>query len=93
MEESKTKKRYKVIYERSNCIEILSCAAEYPERWIVDNNDNKAMLIGGRKESDNPETWVLEFDEGELEKFKASAEVCPARVIHIIELETGKKIV
>lgn len=93
MEENKPKKRYKVIYERSGCIEILSCVAEYPKRWIVNDNDNKAVLVGGKKESDNPETWVLEFDEDELAKFKASADVCPARVIHIVDLETGKRLV
>ncbi len=96
MEGNKTKKKYKVVYERSGCIEILSCVSEYPKRWIVDENnpnDNKAWLVGAKKKSDDPEIWELEFDEDELAKFKASANVCPARVIHIIDIETGKRLV
>lgn len=86
------KKKYKVVYDRLNCIEVLSCVAVYPERWKADN-DGKASLVGGVEDSKNPKTWYLEFSEEELEKFKSSAEVCPAKVISIIDLETGEKLV
>jgi len=85
-----TKKKYKIEYDRPNCIEILSCAATYPERWTI-GTDNKADLVGGTEES--PGQWILEFTEEELEKFKISAESCPVNVIHIIDLETGEKII
>ena len=90
MEETEKKKKYKIEYDRPNCIEILSCAASYPERWTV-GEDSKADLVDGIEES--PGNWVLEFSEEELEKFKLSAESCPVNVIHIIDLETGEKII
>lgn len=86
------KKRYKIEYDRPNCIEILSCAASYPERWTI-GEDNKANLIGGREDENNPGSWILKFTEEELEKFKISAEACPVNVIHIIDLETGERLI
>ncbi len=86
------KKKYKVIYNRSSCIEILSCVAVYPQRWKADL-DAKASLVGGARDTKDPDLWTLEFSEEELEKFKLSAEVCPARVISIIDMETGEKLV
>lgn len=86
------KKKYRIEYDRPNCIEILSCAATYPERWAV-GKDNKADLIGGKEDSKNPGSWILEFTAEELEKFKLSAEACPVNVIHIIDVETGEKLI
>lgn len=102
------KKKYKVVYDRANCIGVLSCVAFYPERWSI-GSDNKADLIGGQKvegeklegekqlgsgqDQANADTWVLEFTEEELERLKSSAEVCPVNVIHIYNLETGEKMV
>lgn len=90
MEEKK--KRYKVIYDRSECIGVLTCSAFYPERWAI-GQDNKADLVGGSENKDKQGTWVLEFDESELARFKESAEVCPVNVIHVFDMETGEKIV
>ena len=90
MEEKK--KRYKVVYDRSDCIGVLTCSAFYPQRWAI-GKDNKADLVGGSEDNQKLGTWVLEFDEGELERFKESAEVCPVKVIHIFDLETGEKLV
>ncbi len=86
------KKKYKVMYKRTDCIEILSCVAVYPEIWKADS-DGKASLLGGVGDEKDSNVWVLEFSDEELEKFKSSAEVCPARVISIIDMETGEKLV
>lgn len=80
------------MYNRLGCIEVLSCVAVYPERWKTDS-DAKASLVGGVRDAKDPNTWILEFSEEELEKFKLSAEVCPVRVISIIDMETGEKLV
>lgn len=86
------KKRYRIEYDRPNCIEIFSCAATYPERWKL-GADNRADLIGGTENPEHPGTWILEFTEEELEKFKLSAEACPVNVIHIIDVETGERLI
>lgn len=84
-------KKYKVVYERIGCIGAGSCVVAYPERWVMSNTDDKADMIGGKR---NVEGVVeLEITIKELEEFKASAEVCPVNVIHIIDMETGQKII
>ena len=92
IETDEKKKKYKVVYDRTNCIGALTCVAFYPNRWETNKQDGKADLVGGKDDPGSPGTWVLEFTEDELEKFKASAEVCPVRVIHIIDLETNEEL-
>ena len=93
MMEAIAKKKYKVVYDRTNCIAVLSCTSFYPERWAINKDDAKADLVGGQEEPAQPGIWTAEFTEEELERFKASAEVCPVNVIHIYDLETGEKLI
>ena len=93
MNAAPNKKRYKVIYERKDCIGVLTCAAFYPDRWKINEEDSKADLAGGKEDEKNPGVWILEFTEEELERLKASAEVCPVNVIHIEDLETGERLI
>ncbi len=86
-----SKKKYKIVYDRINCIGAGSCVISYPERWVMNNVDDKANLIGGKETA--PHTWEVEFTAEELEKFLESAQVCPVNVIHIYEVETGKKLI
>lgn len=92
METSGKKKSYRVVYDRANCTGVLTCVAFYPNRWQTNKHDSRADLLGGKEDPDNPGTWILEFTEEELERFKTSADVCPAKVIHIIDLETNEEI-
>lgn len=85
------KQKYKVIYDRKNCIGVLTCVAFHPERWQINKEDSKADLVGGKEESEG--IFILEFTAEELDKFKSAAEVCPVRVIKIFDLESGKEVV
>ena len=84
-------KKYKIVYDRINCIGAGSCVISYPGRWVMNNVDDKADLINGTQVSEH--SWEVEFSEKELEKFLESAQVCPVNVIHVIEVETGKKLI
>ena len=85
------KKRYKIVYEREACIGAAACVAAYPERWeIVD--DGKADLKGASQNDDNS-VQELEVDEEEFQKMLDSAQACPVNVIHIIDLETGDRVI
>jgi ferredoxin len=87
------KKRYKVVYERKNCIGAGSCISVFPERWKMNSRDDKADLIGGKEETKEKEVWIVEFTLDEFENFKLSAEMCPVNVIHIYDQETNEKII
>jgi len=83
-------KKYKVVYDRQNCIGAGACVLAYAERFKMNNNDDKADLIGGMQKG---ELFEVEFTLRELEEFKSAAQVCPVAVIKIFDMETGKEIV
>jgi|SRR3989344_4722769 len=85
-------KKYRVVYYKEKCISAFTCVAFYPERWVINNNDNKADLVGGREDPQRPGVWIFDFNEDELEQFKQSAMVCPVQIIEIYNQENGKRI-
>jgi len=87
------KKKYKIVYDRDNCIGAGSCTAVFAERWIMNNKDDKADLVGGTWETSPKRVMILEFTQEELERFMESAQVCPVNVIHIIDLKTGEQLI
>ncbi len=86
-------KKYKVIYDRPDCIGAGACAAIFPERWVMSKKDDMADLTGAAMIQESPEQWILEIEEGELTQMLESAQVCPVNVIHIVDLVTGKKLI
>ena len=86
-----TKKRYLLVYDREGCIGAAACVAAYPERWtLVD--DGKADLTDATRNDDNTEQ-KLEFTEEEFQKMMDSAQACPVNVIHIIDTDTGERVI
>lgn len=81
--------KYKVVYDRPNCIGAAQCVAAFPEFWSM-NKDGKADLKGSKKTDGS---FELEMDDATFPKMKDSASVCPVNVIHIIEKKTGKRLV
>lgn len=86
-----TVKRYKIVYNREECIGAAACIAAFPERWEM-ADDGKADLKGGKQNDDNSEQ-VLEITEAEFQKMMDSAQACPVSVIHIIDLQTNKRLI
>ena len=81
--------KYKIVYERVNCIGAAVCVAVNPNRWVLDA-DSKANLIGSIQ---NGDVFEVELDESEIEEMKQAAEGCPVNIIHITNLDTGQKII
>ncbi len=82
-------KKYKVIYERANCIGAAPCVFANPTDWVM-ADDGKATLKNGQAKGANFERII---DETELVAMMSSAEVCPVNVIHIEDMETGKRLI
>ncbi|HIG92785.1 TPA: ferredoxin [Candidatus Woesearchaeota archaeon] len=81
--------KYKIIYDRTNCIGVGSCAIFADQFWKMNQKDDKADLVGGNKVDDDH--WELEFDELHLEEHKEAARSCPVAVIKIVDKE-GKEV-
>jgi ferredoxin len=87
------KKRYKIVYDREGCIGAAACVAAYPERWQL-MDDGKADITGeGAKRNDDNTEQTLEISEEEFQKMMDSAQACPVTVIHIVDLETGQRVI
>jgi len=67
-------------HDYDGCIGCGSCAALCEENWEMDD-DNKAV----------PKKTKLE--ETEFESNKEAADCCPVNVIHIVDTETGERII
>ncbi|MEM4375624.1 MAG: ferredoxin [Candidatus Woesearchaeota archaeon] len=85
------KKRYKIVYDRENCIGAAACAAVDPDDFEM-ASDGKAELKGGKAVKDRM-VFEKEITEEEFKRAKEAAEACPVNVIHIIDLETGEQLI
>lgn len=84
-------KKYRVELDREGCIGAAACVAVDPENWNI-VEDGKVDLKDSKQD---PKTsyFFRDIDESELAKWKEAAESCPVTVIHITDLETGKRII
>ena len=81
-------KRYKIIYKRNECIGAFACVAAEPKEW-AENEDNKADLVEGIHEGE--EVYIKELDD--LGNNLEAAQSCPVNCIHIIDQQTGKRLI
>jgi len=79
--------KYKIVYDRTNCIGASSCAAISPNNFRM-VEDGKADLLGGEKKDGRIEK-IVEEDVMVLEAAKS----CPEGVIKIFNLDTGEELV
>jgi len=84
-------KKYRVELDREACIGAAACVAVDPDNWTI-VEDGKVDLKDSKKDNKTG-FFVREIDESELKKWMESAESCPVNVIHIIDLETGKRLI
>ena len=71
--------KYKIVFDRDNCIGAYACMAIAPDTW-QEGDDGKAILV---KEF---------FDDEELKLQLEAARACPVNVIKIYNEETGEEI-
>ncbi len=77
-------------HDRPNCIGCAACEAVTPD-FCEMNEDGKADIKQG-KNLDN-EWQELDIEEGIFEINKEAAESCPVNVIHLVNKETGEKLI
>ena len=77
--------KYKIIFDKTNCIGTFACVEANPDRWEK-GEDGRAILRGAKL---NEETghYELIIDESEYEKNLEAASVCPVFVIKVEPIE------
>ena len=84
-------KKYKVVYDRKDCIGAAACTA-VSKLWVIKEEDGKADLIGSEnKQGKDIQEKII--NEKEFQEMLEAARVCPVNIIHIYDLETGEKII
>lgn len=89
-QEQQDSKKYQLQHDRPNCIGCAACAAVAPDFWVM-NEDGKSDIVGCKKKDDEREE--LSIGEKDYKANKEAADSCPVNVIHIINEETGEKII
>ena len=72
-----------IIYKRDKCIGCNYCIELAPDRWRMNKKDGRSVLLGSRNKKG---LYTAEVDELEYEANKASAQVCPMKIIRINRL-------
>ncbi len=83
------KKKYRIIYRKNECIGAFACVSAEPGTWKQAPEGDKADIIDGIHEGD--EVFVKDVDD--LGNNMEAAQSCPVNCIHIIDQETGKKLI
>ncbi len=72
-----------IVYKRKKCIGCNYCIELAPHRWRMNKKDGRSVLLGSRNKKG---LYTAEVDELEYEANKASAQVCPMKIIRINRL-------
>lgn len=72
--------KYKIEFERERCIGAVSCNDKCPDNWEM-------------KDDGKSEVKIKDIDEDHLECNMEAAKACPVKAIHIINNETGEKLI
>lgn len=83
--------KWLVQYDRKVCIGSGTCAAVCEKHWIMEE-DGKAKLIGSIFNQEN-QMFEKTVDDSEFDCNKMAAEGCPPNCIHIVNKETGEKLI
>ena len=82
--------RFIIKLDREKCIGAGACEEAAPQFWKLEGE--KITLIGGITSENNSEQ-TREIDEAAFKMNLRAAEGCPVNAIHIIEKESGKKLI
>ncbi len=84
--------KFKIEYFKKKCIGAGTCAAVAPTDWEMESS-GKAKMKGDFTLNEQTQMFERIIDENDLEANLKAAEGCPKNVIHITNLETGKKLI
>jgi len=86
------KKTYTIEYDRSGCIGAAACVAVDDNTWQIED-DGKASMQQKNVKGKGTNLEKRKITEDELELTLEAARSCPVNVIHIIDDETGERLI
>ena len=72
-----------IVYHRKKCIGCNYCIELAPDRWMMNKNDGKSLLLDSRSKKG---FFTAEVHDDEYKVNNLIAKVCPVKIIHINKL-------
>ena len=72
-----------IVYHRKKCIGCNYCIEIAPDRWMMNKNDGKSLLLDSRSKKG---FFTAEVHDDEYKANNLIAKVCPVKIIHINKL-------
>jgi len=85
--------KFKVEIDKNACQGFGACVELCPQFFQLSDVDGKATIEGAKKVMKENEVVAETLEMDELECVEEAAEACPFKAIHIVNLETGEKLI
>jgi len=85
--------KFRVEIDKNACQGFGACVELCPRFFQLSDVDGKATIEGAKKVMKENEVVLETLELDDLECVGGAAEACPFNAIHIVNLETGEKLV
>lgn len=85
--------KFRVELDKNACQGFGACVELCPRFFRFSDVDGKSSVEGAKKVMKENEVVAETLDLEELECVREAAEACPFNAIHIVNMETGEKLI
>lgn len=85
--------RFRVKLDKNACQGFGACVELCPQFFQLSDVDGKSSVEGAKKVTKEDKVVVEELELDNLECINEAAEACPFNAIHIVNVETGEKLI
>ena len=85
--------KFRVKLDKNACQGFGACVELCPQFFQLSDVDGKSSVEGAKKVTKEDKVVVEELELDNLECINEAAEACPFNAIHIVNVETGEKLI
>lgn len=85
--------KFRVEIDKNSCHSFGACVELCPKFFHFSDVDGKSSIEGAKKVIEENKVVAETLEVDKLECVREAAEACPFKAIHIVNVETGEKIV
>ena len=85
--------KFRVELDKKACQGFGACVELCPRFFQLSDVDGKSTIEGAKKVMKENEVVLEKLELDKLECVREAAEACPFNAIHIVNVETGEKII
>ena len=85
--------KFKVELDKNTCQGFGACVELCPQFFHLSDVDGKSTIEGAKKVMKENEVVLETLELDKLECVREAAEACPFNAVHIVNVETGEKLI